>query len=134
MRAFPDTNVLASAFGTRGLCADVVRLVLQRNELITGEILLGELRATLSRKFRLLVERVDLIEQFLREFHVEPEPKELSKLKLRDHSDLIVISTAVAAKAVILITGDKELLSLSRIKRGPRILSLRQFWNVVAQR
>jgi hypothetical protein len=26
---FPDTDVLASAFGTRGLCADVFRLVLR---------------------------------------------------------------------------------------------------------
>jgi uncharacterized protein len=50
VKVFPDTNVLASAFGTRGLCADVVRLILGEHELVTGEVVLEELRGVLPRK------------------------------------------------------------------------------------
>jgi len=38
VRVFLDTNVLASAFGTRGLCADVLHIILREHELITGEV------------------------------------------------------------------------------------------------
>jgi hypothetical protein len=34
LRVFLDTNVLVSAFATRGLCADLLELVLLQHELI----------------------------------------------------------------------------------------------------
>ena len=52
MRIFPDTNVLACAFGKRGLCADVPRLVLAEHELVTGEVVIEELRAVPKRGVR----------------------------------------------------------------------------------
>jgi len=51
VKVFPDTNVLTSAFGTRGLCADVVRLILEEYELVTGEVVHEELCRVLRRKF-----------------------------------------------------------------------------------
>ena len=51
MRVFLDTNVLASAFGTRGLCADVLRLIMAEHELITGEVVVEEgIRRAQGRK------------------------------------------------------------------------------------
>jgi predicted nucleic acid-binding protein len=47
LRGFLDTNVLVSAFATRGLCADVLRHVLTEHELLTGEVVLAELRRAL---------------------------------------------------------------------------------------
>lgn len=40
MRVFLDTNVLVSAFATRGLCADLMRHVLAEHDLITGEVII----------------------------------------------------------------------------------------------
>jgi hypothetical protein len=37
VKVFLDTNVLVSGFAARGLCADVMRLVLAEHELIMGE-------------------------------------------------------------------------------------------------
>jgi putative PIN family toxin of toxin-antitoxin system len=132
VRVFPDTNVLASAFGTRGLCADALRLILAEHELVTGELVIEELRGVLRRKFRVPADTVDEIESFLRSYHVEPRPLELPKLKLRDHNDLVVVASALKAKAEILITGDQEILDLDENPAGLRILSPREFWNVVA--
>jgi hypothetical protein len=53
VRVFLDTNVLAAAFTTRGLCADLVRSVLAEHQLITGEVILGELNDVLVKRFRL---------------------------------------------------------------------------------
>jgi hypothetical protein len=43
VRVFLDTNVLVSAFATRGLCAEVLELLLLDHDLIVGRKVLGEL-------------------------------------------------------------------------------------------
>ena len=48
MRVFFDTNVLVSAFLARGLCADLLRLVLSEHTLVCSELVLAELSAVLS--------------------------------------------------------------------------------------
>lgn len=62
MRIFLDTNVLAGAAATRGLCADVLREVLSSHELLISEYVLTELRQVLTDKFRVTH---DLIEEFV---------------------------------------------------------------------
>ena len=47
MKVFLDTNVLVSGLATRGLCADVIRLVLAEHELIAGEVALKEVERVL---------------------------------------------------------------------------------------
>ena len=46
---FLDTNVLVSAFTTRGLCSDVLRTVLTEHDLIIGAAVIDELRRVLKR-------------------------------------------------------------------------------------
>ena len=132
VRVFPDTNVLASALGTRGLCADVLRLILGEHELVTGEVVIEELRSVLRRKFRVSADTVNDIESFLRGYHVEPKPRELPNLKLGDHNDLVVVGSALNSKAEILVTGDQEILELEEKPKALRILSPRGFWNLAA--
>ncbi len=134
MRVFPDTNVLASAFGTRGLCADVLRLILGEHELVTGEVVLEELRAVLRRKFGVPAKTVKEIESFLRRYRVEPKPRELPKLKLGGRNDLLVVGSALTAEAQILVTADREILDLREKPEGLRIVNPREFWNLAAAR
>jgi putative PIN family toxin of toxin-antitoxin system len=131
VRVFPDTNLLASAFGTRGLCADLLRLILAEHELVTGEVVLEELRRVLFKKFGVLSATVARIEAFLREYHVEPKPVHLPKLKLGDRSDLMVVTSAFNSKADVLLTGDRELLELKERPSGMRVVSPRGFWRLV---
>ena len=44
MKVLLDTNVLVSAFATRGLCADVLRLVLTEHEMVVAYLNRGSLR------------------------------------------------------------------------------------------
>lgn len=132
MRVFLDTNVLASAFGTRGLCTDVLRFILREHDFLTGELVIEELRGVLIRKFRVPANTVKDIEVFLRSYHVEPKPRKLPNLKLGDHNDLIVVGSALKSGAEILVTGDQEILDLKDKPQGLRILSPREFWTLAA--
>jgi uncharacterized protein len=131
---FLDTNVLASAFGTRGLCADVVRLVLAEHELVTSEVVIEELRKVLRQKFGVSANSVREIESFLRDYKVEPNPRKLPDLSLSDRNDLLVIGSAIDAGASLLVTGDKELLDLKRKPSGLSIVSPRDFWTIASRR
>ncbi len=133
MRVFLDTNVLASALGTRGLCADVLRVILGEHEFVTGEVVIEELRRALSKKFGVPADRVKQIERFLRGYEVEPKPRRLPNLTLSDRNDLIVVASAINAEAHVLLTGDREMLALKKEPAGLRIVSPREFWNLVSR-
>ena len=133
MRVFLDTNVLASAFGTRGMCADVLRIIVVEHELVTGEVVIEELGRTLSKKFGMPADKVRERERFLRGYHIEPKPSQLPTLNLSGRNDLIVIASAINAKAEILVTGDQEMLALRKKPQGLRIISPREFWNLAAR-
>ena len=51
-----------SAFLARGLCADLLRLVLTWQTLVTSEVVLAELRDVLSRKGCLPVQQIEVLE------------------------------------------------------------------------
>jgi len=133
VRVFLDTNVLASAFGTRGMCADVLRIIVVEHELVTGEVVIEELGRTLSKKFGMPADKVRERERFLRGYHIEPKPSQLPTLNLSGRNDLIVIASAINAKAEILVTGDQEMLALRKKPQGLRIISPREFWNLAAR-
>ena len=113
MRVFFDTNVLVSAFLARGLCADLLRLVLTEHTLVTSEVVLAELREVLSRKGRLPAQQVDAIETFLREQPVAPSPAQTLELGLVDADDEWVLASAVLAQADLFVTGDQGVLACS---------------------
>jgi putative PIN family toxin of toxin-antitoxin system len=130
VRVFLDTNVLVSAFATRGLCADVFRHVLAEHTLVSGEVVPRELRRVLRRKLKLPSRMVNSIEEFHREHEVTPKPKAPADILVRDPDDMWVVASAVAARAEVLITGDHDLLDLG--ERAPlRILDPRGFWNLI---
>lgn len=130
MRVFLDTNVLVSAFATRGLCADVVRQVLAEHTLVTGEVVLVELRRVLRTRLRLPVRRVEEIERFLREQEVVPKPKKPSETTVRDPDDAWVLASAEAAKADVLVTNDRDLLDVAK-EASLDIVDPRAFWTLL---
>jgi uncharacterized protein len=107
-----DTNVLVSAVATRGLCADLFNLVLAEHQLIVGETVLTEVRRVLRQKMRVPEEIVDEFEALLRtEALVVAKAKSVS-IAVRDKSDMAVLAEAIAGKAQVLVTGDKDLLEV----------------------
>lgn len=128
MRVFLDTNVLASAAATRGLCADVLREVLASHELLTCAQVLSELKRVLRMKFGVAQ---DLIEDFISLIRQDTKlarPGPPPPVEIDDGDDLLVLSAAISGKAEVFVTGDKELLDLREVE-NLAILSPRQFWD-----
>ena len=130
MKVFFDTNVLVSAFTTRGLCADLLRLVLAEHEVQTGAVNLTELRRVLRQRFRAPAAAVDAAVQVLRQSTIIPKPKEPSDLPVEDPDDAWVLASAIAGQADILVTGDRDLLAIA--PTAPlRILDPRGLWTLL---
>jgi putative PIN family toxin of toxin-antitoxin system len=111
VRVFFDTNVLVSAFLARGLCADLLRLVLSEHTLVSSGVVLAELRDVLSRKGRMPLAQIEAIEAFLRDQPVAPRPAETLQLGLVDADDEWVLASAVLAEADLFVTGDQGVLA-----------------------
>jgi uncharacterized protein len=134
VKVFLDTNVLVSGFATRGLCADVIRLVLAEHELITADVVLNELKRVLKHKIQLPGEQIQEILTFLENQTVQPKPISPSSIPVRDEDDQWVLASALAAKADVLITGDKDFLDVANEVSDLTITDPRGFWNFVKKR
>ena len=131
MKVFLDTNVLVSAFATRGLCADVLRVVLAEHELVLSRVVLKELRRVLTQKLKMPGDIVLQILELL-EAHLGPaRPVTLPKLDIQDQDDLQVLISAIGAQADVLITGDEDLLQLKDEVPHLSVTSPRGFWDQV---
>jgi putative PIN family toxin of toxin-antitoxin system len=130
VKVFLDTNVLISAFATRGLCADLMRLLLAEHDVLTGEVNLTELRRVLVQRFKAPKSHADVVENLLRDQTVVPKPAALLSLKVRDADDAWVLASAVSGGAEVLVTGDQDLLVLA--DRAPLpILTPREAWELL---
>ena len=127
MKVFLDTNVLASAAATRGLCADVLREVFASHELFVSDQVLAELRRVLRLKFGVGQDLIDDFIWLLAQDSVPAQPAQLPRIELKDRDDLAIVGAAITAGVEVLVTGDKELLDLRQIE-SLEILSPRQFW------
>lgn len=129
MKIFADTNVLVSAFTARGLCADLLEIILADHQLMTGEIVLQELKRVLTKKLKVPERKVFNVLQFLRKHHVEPENP--SKVEVRDEDERWLLESALRAKADILVTGDKDLLDIAENVPQLKIILPRGFWELL---
>lgn len=130
MRLFLDTNVLVSAFASRGLSADLFELVTVEHELVTGRGVLQELEKALRVKLRLPEHRCAEVMELVAGESVlvvdEPAPVECRA----DVDDKLVLGEAVAGNAQAFVTGDAALVALGSLG-SMRILTPRQLWELL---
>lgn len=127
MRVFLDTNVIASATATRGLCADVLRLAVEFEDLIVSDHLLAEVQRILRDKFGAPDDLVADVVWLLRTDTILAETQPLADIPLGDMADIAIVSAAINGGANLLVTGDKEILGLGRVGEL-EIVSPRQYW------
>ena len=130
MKVFLDTNVLVSAFATRGLSADVFRYLLAQHELLVGEVVLDELARILEKKLKVPQDAIAGILTLLRDQTIVPRPDAPSVLEVHDPDDRWVLASALTGGAEVLVTGDRDLLECADQAPLP-ILTPREFWDRV---
>jgi len=121
-----DSNVLVAAFVARGLCADLLKLVLTEYEIVIPESVAGEVRRVLSVKLQVSQAALSAAEAVLERFDIVPSGDAPSPISLRDPDDEQVLADAIAAGAEILVSGDQDLLVVAG-DSPIRVLSPRAF-------
>jgi putative PIN family toxin of toxin-antitoxin system len=132
VRIFLDTNVLASALTTRGLCAELFEVVLQSHDLLISEAVFRELQRILPEK---LGQTEAITNGFIALLRTEGQiiTDEHSLPNLPDPDDEAILAAALAGKANVFVTGDKALLNLESVEGLP-IITPRGLWEILADK
>ena len=131
MKVFLDTNVLASGIATRGLCSELLESVIHDHERLTCQPVLRELEGVLIEKLRLPEAVVAGFLALLKAEGTMVESRKNPSIRIKDTDDIAILACAIAGKADVFVTGDKELLSLRKIE-GLAVVSPRELWNRLA--
>jgi len=131
LKVFLDTNVLASSIATRGLCSELLESVVHEHELLTCRPVLRELERVLAQKFRLPEAVVAGFLALLKAEGTVVESRKNPPIRIKDADDIPILACAIAGKADVFVTGDKELLDLRKIE-DLAVVSPRELWNQLA--
>jgi len=131
MKVFLDTNVLAAAFATRGLCSDLMREVLENHELVSSLEVVAELKRILTKKFKVPQEQTEEILDLIHSSAHIASPSAASSYPIDDPDDVPHISAAENSACAVFVTGDKELWKVSPVGKM-LICSPRDFWNMIS--
>ena len=127
MKVFLDTNVLVSAVATRGLCADILHVVLAEHDLFISDTVLDELQDVLRRKLRAPEKTVKELNKFLRRHGTLVGKDASPTIQVRDASDALILAEAITGGVDVLVTGDRDLLDIAAYAPIP-ILEPRGLW------
>lgn len=127
MKVVFDSNVLVAAFATHGVCHDLFEYCLRNTTLICSDFISDEVERILIHKIKIPAKKVSEIIHYLKNQTKWIVPESLIVANLRDPNDQMIIATALFGGADYLITGDKDMLVLKKIKKTV-IISPRDFW------
>lgn len=131
MRIMVDTNVLISAIlFPRSTMNYLIEKVITNHTLVLCSFILEEINELFARKF---YDKIPFLNEFLKNFSYElvcnPEKIDTDYYHyIRDISDLPILVSAINSKVDMIITGDKDFLSVNTDdKEIPLIMSPREF-------
>jgi len=127
VRVVLDSNVLVAAFATHGVCHDLFEHCLKNTTILCSDFIAGEVERILIDKIKIPAKKTSEIIHYLKNQTQWVVPEHVIVENLRDPNDRMIISTALSGEADYLITGDKDMLVLKRIKRTI-IVSPREYW------
>lgn len=129
MRILVDTNVVVSGLIAKGACFEILEdLVYSHTPIITPYIL-AECQDVLRHKFHLSSATVkSLISVLDRHFVKGKSSADLLKV-CRDSEDDQIVADALFNQAEVILSGDKDLLSMERYE-GMRIVAPKDYWKL----
>jgi putative PIN family toxin of toxin-antitoxin system len=135
MRLVLDTNIYLASLLANGLCLKIVELVMDKNsehQVFISEEILTELKNTIINKKLISISRLPIVEEGLRQRALWVDIVENINADIRDSDDNKILECAVACKADLVITMDKDLLSLKTF-RNTGIIHPKTFLHIVGK-
>ncbi len=128
MRIVFDTNVLISAFISRGVCTELFEHCIVNHSLISSHFIIQKFQKNLKKKFDCSATEISQMTHLLLSKFLIVKPEKFAVSISRDPDDDIILATAITGQCQCIITGDKDLLVLKGYQ-GISILKPKQFWN-----
>lgn len=131
MKAVLDTNIFISALALPGGQAEkaVLAAVEGRFELVISKPIIHEVLGVLARKFERDAEELARVAVFLAELGDVIHPRKAVRI-LRDEPDNRILECAHAARADVIVTGDRAMLALGQYMET-RVMTLREFLDMI---
>ena len=127
MKIVLDTNVLIAAFISHGACNELLEHCALNHHVVLSVFIIEEFKQKLRTKFGFDRHEAESAVMVLKSRFDVIAPVTLVEPICRDADDDLVIGTALAGHCDCIVTGDKDLLALRRVKQI-RIISPSHFW------
>ena len=131
MKVVLDSNVIVSAFATRGLCLSIFELSILTNTVVVSKHILSEVERILKNKINVPINTVNNIINYLEENCEILDYTKLPKRVCRDKDDDNIIALALSNNINLIITGDKDILILKKYKHIS-IISPKDYWKIIS--
>jgi uncharacterized protein len=130
LRIALDTNVLLAAFVARGLCADLLALLLRlqldgKAQVMLSKPVMDEFKRHLKGKFKANPTQIQAALAALEPFELHAGSTQLNLQSVPDADDIVVLDAALSWPASHFVTGDKALWPLSPLY-GMQIITPRE--------
>jgi len=133
MKIVLDTNVIISAFATRGLCHSLFEICIDRFDILLSNEILKEVESNLVKKLKLAPHLISDIEEYLHDT-IQINDINSSIIDIcRDPDDDKIPGLAKKSSVDFIITGDKDLLALKKFDTI-QIVTPREFWEIVKRK
>ena len=126
MKIVFDTNVILSAFLTHGLSSRVLDVCIGLHEIFVSPWIINEVNKILITKFKIRETEQERVNTFISDEFKIISPSGILPKICRDEDDNNILHLAEFTKAELIITGDKDLLTLEEYS-GAYIITPRQF-------
>ena len=132
MRVVFDSNIFISALVVQGGAAQraLEAVIAGTCHLVLSRSIIHEVLDVLARKFDRNVEELSRTAVFLSGLGEVVAPRSTVHV-LRDEPDNRILECALAGRAKLIVTGDREMLALT-VWEGMRVVSLREFLAILA--
>jgi len=129
MKVLVDTNVIVSGLIAKGACFEILEdLVYSHTPLITPYVL-AECQEVLLHKFHLSKPTVKSLLYVVERYFKKGESSTKPLNVCRDPEDNQIFADALINKADIILSGDKDLLSIEKYEQI-RIISPKDYWKL----
>ena len=127
MRVVFDSNIFISALVFPGSKAEkaISKIIEGRDRLVLSKVIIDEVLSVLAGKFSRDRESISRTAVFLSDLGEIVRPVKKIKI-LKDTPDNRILECAIAGKAGIIVTGDKEMLKLREFQ-GVKLVSLKEY-------
>ncbi len=129
MKIVLDSNIIVSAFASRGLCNSLFELSIEKYGTIINSQIIEEITKVFKEKIKLPDDKIRLIIEYLNEYCIFSEHDQIHQKISRDRDDDGIISLAYFNSAEYIVTGDKDLLDIKKYE-SVKIVTPREFWEI----